>query len=39
VTQLDKYKNIREEEAKKIGLLNKKCNIRKLTDRQISATR
>jgi hypothetical protein len=33
VTQLDKYKNIREDEAKKIGLKNKKRNITNLLER------
>lgn len=39
VTQLDKYKNIREDEAKKIGLRNKKKNISMLIERQILATK
>jgi hypothetical protein len=33
VAQLDKYKNIREDEAKKIGLKNKKRNISRLIER------
>ena len=36
---LDKYKNIREGDAKKIGLKNKKSNISSMVERQIMASR
>lgn len=36
---LDKYKNIREGDAKKIGLKNKKSNISTMVERQIMASR
>ena len=36
---LDKFKNIREGDAKKIGLRNKKANIASMVERQIAASR
>ena len=36
---LDKFKNIREGDAKKFGLKNRKANISKLVERQILGTK
>jgi hypothetical protein len=36
---LDKYKNIREGDAKKMGLKNSKSNIANMVERQIHAPR